>query len=241
MMDIIVREIKYELLNDIARFFSIDNQLTFVSYLDKEQIDKEYNIKPYILKEYIADIDAVLDECETYANDYYMSPIHKVIKWDDFYFFWQVMRTIEHKRKIGKQVSDLEYVYEILKGYKNVEYTTTDKLDGFTISCDVIYIKLDDIVINLYQDEESDDFVLSVENKCYNYFTHWHPQNCEEIIYEIKNMFEKGISKIFEKIDDKEKFVDILFPVFVDDINQLIFYQKDSKYIIINIKNEISR
>jgi hypothetical protein len=86
MMDIIVREIKYELLNDIARFFSIDNQFTFVSYLDKEQIDKEYNIKPYILKEYIADIDAVLDECETYANDYYMSPIHKVIKWDDFYF-----------------------------------------------------------------------------------------------------------------------------------------------------------
>lgn len=80
---------------------------------------------------------------------------------------------------------DVLQVYEQLKNHYPLRLTTTSALDeGFTIDCPIIVGQAHGQIIELY--EYGGDFVLDVMDAAHTMGTHWHPNDVDAAIRDIR-------------------------------------------------------
>jgi hypothetical protein len=171
------------------KIFNVNDQVKVLDDIPDATYDNEFNVQPYIIEENIIDIDNLLSKfSDIYWN---RTKLDKNITWSEFSIFWRLFEKIKHKREIGRQVTDVEYIYEHVMDDSRIKKVMSSELSGFTSgSIEVIYGQSNGIEIYLYQDEGSWEYVLSIVYGGKG-ITHWHPQNTEECLKDIKGLLEE--------------------------------------------------
>ena len=230
-MDLMVREIEYNKFKNFLDIFDISQDIEFVKELVDEPYDDDYKVQPYKIREFIIDLELLLNECNDVSFN--RSSKRKLVEWNDFSLFWRVMQNIKHKRIIGKQLPDIEYVYEFIKSYTNLKVIKSAKLEGFSNpNIDVIYGKSNEIELYLMQEPGIWEFILSINYKGKN-VTHWHPQSCEDTINDMKAILDDLyiVHKKKRNLSDKVRLV---IPTLREkDSKQLKKYTNNELYEIV--------
>lgn len=191
-MKVLVNEIEKKELIKVFPYFVSGDEITILE--DASLQYETHNCKsPYYIDENIRDLDQVIKLCMDVS--YARTPIRNKVNWNNFVLFWALMLSIYKQRKVGKKVSDLEYLYNKFKDKYDITLTNTLKLGlGFTNDEDVIIGKSDIGIMFLYKNDEYFDFVFEVEytKKGKKKHTHWHPQDFFEASYHL-DMFMSNV------------------------------------------------
>ena len=200
-MKVLVNEIEKDVLVDIMQHFVTDSEIVILgdAAIEYKTLDCK---QPYYIEENIINLDKVLELCTDVS--YNRTPIRNIVSWDKFCLFWALIFSIYKQRKMGRKISDLEYLYEKYKNKYELVLTRTSQLNlKFTIDEDVLFGESKLGKMYLYKQDEYFEFVFSVEYKTTNIFgkekikhTHWHPQD----FFEASDDLDKFMSniKIFE-------------------------------------------
>ena len=193
-MKVLVNEIEKDVLVDIMQHFVTDSEIVILgdAAIEYKTLDCK---QPYYIEENIINLDKVLELCTDVS--YYRTPIRNIVSWDKFCLFWALIFSIYKQRKMGRKITDLEYLYEKYKNKYELILKRTSQLNlNFTIDEDVLVGESKLGKMYLYKQDKYFEFVFSVEYKTTNIFgkeiikhTHWHPQD------------------FFEASDDLDKFM----------------------------------
>lgn len=144
-------------------------------------------------------------------------------------------------RFVGRQVDDIEYLYEVFKKDERIKLVPTSIELGFDIGMvdKTIYLESNNIQIFLFQEQAGWNFVLSVDYMKKN-VTHWHPRWPEDAIKNLSHILEGEFHlAIRETVLFKKKKMKVIIPTFYNSNNAFYNYNKVLKKVKRNKKYQI--
>lgn len=181
-MKILVCEINKNNLQKYLQLFELTRQITVTDEKPVGCSPIIPTIEPYYIEENVKDLDGTIE----LLNNVYRSPSCRIIDWNDFSSFFQIILNIKKQRETGFAISDTEYVYRKLKEQNfPVQLKRAFEINGFDENYDnmVVTGKSEIGEIFVFQDDGFCEFVFILSytkksfftKKEYQVFTHWHP------------------------------------------------------------------
>ncbi len=211
-MKIIVREISYSRLEKVIKFFNVQKEIEFLFYAPVQEIDPTYGEEPYYIEENIKDIPTLLKKCKAHSNS--VAPNLDIVEEDDFHYFWRILENIKHARVIGRQITDLEYVYEMVKHYKGLSLVCSPHLEKIGDRSEVISWKKGDVIVNIMQHRDSWEFLIDVYYKNH-YVGHWRVNDADSAVQDISIVAKSKIYVVYWRGITRIKHIkEVLFDEF---------------------------
>lgn len=213
-MKVLVSYIPWEDLNEIKNYFVGDGEIEFIEFADK--IFKMYSScpQPYYIEENIKNLDDLIKltdemEVDSATKRRVLKTRHKFIRTNkdiqlsnNYYCFRDLLLSIKKQREAGREISDIEYIYQTLKDKYNITLVNSlDLNEGYTIETQVICGQSSLGKFELFSDnpDMNFEFVFYYETekikrgKKKQVNGHWHPREYRDAIRDVEDFMEGNI------------------------------------------------
>lgn len=174
----ITDETDYATLEKTASFFFNYPAFSFVAYLGKGE-DGE---RPYIIKERIRNLPSALRKLKEFSNRSVAD--RQRIDWDSFTSLWWVVKAIARARQFGDPLDDIRYVSKSLPWDRRLHH----EMKKDDQNRDVISLTSKLFEAQIFQEDPSDFGFVFEYRKPGGEWTHWHTQDDEEAIQDVKDL-----------------------------------------------------
>lgn len=188
-MKMLVEMLDRQELKDVMKLFIKPGEIKLL-----ESIDKNYNGSSFYIDEQIEDINGLIEKLESY-NCYSRQGKKDNIDQGTLEMFLWLVYEIYKFRLMGRDTSDVEFVYEILKDRFLLDIVMSDTLESFNFKeqQEVIVAKRGGSTLYIYQEIGVQHFVFWVIYTGKSRFrkidiikhTHWHPRSIIDAIEDL--------------------------------------------------------
>lgn len=195
-MKVLVNSIPWEDINEIKNYFVGEGEIEFVEFADEKF--KSYNCpQPYYVEENIKNLEELIKFTDKLEAD--SSTKRRFLKMHKFFFakkdfqtlqkyyrFQELILSIKKQREAGREISDIEYIYQTLKDKYDLNLINSLDLNkGYTIDTQIICGQSSLGKFELYSDNPDMNFQFVfcyetekvVRGKKRQITGHWHPND----------------------------------------------------------------
>lgn len=214
-MKILVNDISWENLNNIMWYFVGEGEIDFTEFADEKFKLYSSCPKPYYIEENIKNLDDLIkltDEMEIdSATRRRVLKIRHTFIWtnkdmlliNNYYSFRDLLLSIKKQRESGREISDIEYIYQTLKDKYDISIVNSPELnEGYTIDTLVICGQSQLGKFELYSQnpDMNYEFVFyyetekTVRGKNRQIKGHWHPREYRDAIKDVEDFMNGKIN-----------------------------------------------